>query len=98
MASRSPTLRASSDPFGADPEKEARPLDGTQAPGADRYASDPQREKQRSSVGSGGRRRSSHKNVDPFADDDDDEGGVKYRTLKWWYVLALSLCWIERQG
>lgn len=70
MASRSPTLRASSDPFGADAEKEGALNDGQQAP-------------RRSSFKETLRRRSEHQNADPFGEE-GEEDGVKYRTLKWW--------------
>jgi hypothetical protein len=80
MASRSPTLRPSSDPFGPDAEKDAQTLDNPNiAPNAEK--------RRRSSLGAAFRRQSENKEVDPF---DDEEGdGVKYRTLKWWYVSAL---------
>lgn len=74
MASRSPTLRASSDPFNADAEKDAEYLGASGARGTSHSQVDPQTKKRRRSV--------QHKD-DPFGDEDDGEG-VKYRTLKWW--------------
>ena len=83
MASRSPTLRASSDPFGHDAEKDAQALDNTNIHGAGRPDIAPGAEKRRrSSLSTAFRRQSEYKEVDPF--DDEDGDGVKYRTLKWW--------------
>lgn len=87
MASRSPTLRASSDPFGPDAEKDAHGLNNPPAEivgrsGGINHAT----EKPRSSS----RRQSVHENQDPFGDE-DSEDGVKYRTLKWWYENIVSL-------
>ncbi|KAK5223745.1 hypothetical protein LTR99_007769 [Exophiala xenobiotica] len=82
MASRSPTLRPSSDPFGPDAEKDAQTLDNPNtAPNAEK--------RRRSSLGAAFRRQSENKEVDPF---DDEEGdGVKYRTLKWWQCSMIMI-------
>ncbi len=88
MASRSPTLRASSDPFGPDAEKDVQTLDNSNLHGAARPDIAPGAEKRRrSSLGAAFRRQSEYKEVDPF--DDEDGDGVKYRTLKWWYASVL---------
>lgn len=80
MASRSPTLRASSDPFGVDAEKDVHPLQDPERPGDGLSNVDPSMREKRSSIW---RRQSGNQEVDPFGDE-DEEGGVKYRTLKWW--------------
>lgn len=74
--SRSPTLRASTDPFGVDAEK-ARDDVPEQQPTYNHA------EQRRSSLKETWRRRSEYQNADPFGDE-GDEDGVKYRTLKWW--------------
>jgi len=77
--SRSPTLRASTDPFGADAEKAHHGVPGEQGEqGTYDHA-----EQRRDSFKDTWRRRSEHQNADPFGDE-GDEDGVKYRTLKWW--------------
>ncbi|KIX95838.1 uncharacterized protein Z520_08546 [Fonsecaea multimorphosa CBS 102226] len=83
MASRSPTLRASSDPFGPDQEKDLHGLENPPVLGDRHPDIDPSTEKRRSSLGAAWRRQSEYQETDPFGDD-DEEGGVKYRTLEWW--------------
>ncbi|KEF58484.1 uncharacterized protein A1O9_06410 [Exophiala aquamarina CBS 119918] len=68
--SRSPTLRASTDPFGTDAEKARDDVAGQQAI----YDHS---ERRRSSLKEAWRRRSEYQNVDPFADE-GDEDDVKY--------------------
>lgn len=85
MASRSPTLRASTDPFGPDAEKHAEPFDDVtlkDGAGQPDVEADAAAAKRRSSGGSAFRRRSTDPNADPFGE--VEEGDVKYRTLKWW--------------
>ncbi|EXJ57686.1 uncharacterized protein A1O5_12476 [Cladophialophora psammophila CBS 110553] len=81
MASRSPTLRASSDPFAPDREKDIRNLDD--------LPFDPSAEKRRSTLGSAWRRQSEYQETDPFGKDDEEE--VKYRTLKWWQCSMIMI-------
>lgn len=83
MASRSPTLRASTEPSGTDVEKDARPLDSARYQDSDRPNMTADGEKRRrSSLGSASRGQSVDMETDPFGDEEGD--GVKYRTLKWW--------------
>jgi ribosomal protein L32E len=44
---------------------------------------DRSQEKRRSSIGDAWRRQSTNQESDPFGDE-EEEGDVKYRTLKWW--------------
>ncbi|KAL2404261.1 DnaJ-like protein subfamily C member 7-like protein [Exophiala dermatitidis] len=91
--SRSPTLRASSDPFGADTEKNAPGLDQDQTLNQQspvRPGVEPLGEKRRSSRGSAFRRLSAHQTADPFCDD-DTEDGVKYRTMAWWQCTMIMI-------
>jgi ribosomal protein L32E len=83
MASRSPTLRASSDPFGPDAEKDVRHLDSPAMHDSKQPEFDRSQEKRRSSIGDAWRRQSTNQESDPFGDE-EEEGDVKYRTLKWW--------------
>ncbi|KIW86729.1 uncharacterized protein Z519_12642 [Cladophialophora bantiana CBS 173.52] len=82
MASRSPPLRASSDPFGPDQEKDIHSLYN--------LPFDPSAEKRRSTLGSAWRRQSEYQETDPFGDD-HEEGAVKYRTLKWWQCSMIMI-------
>ncbi|EXJ95285.1 hypothetical protein A1O1_00405 [Capronia coronata CBS 617.96] len=93
MASRSPTLRPSSDPFGADPEKDApNTLNHVNNNQTQREASgmEPTAEKRRSSLSSALRRLSVNPNAEPFGED-EGEDGVKYRTLKWWQCSMIMI-------
>lgn len=84
MASRSPTLRASAEPYSTDVEKDARPLDSARYEDSQRpYMSGDGEKRRRSSLGSAFRGQSVDMESDPFGDEDDGDG-VKYRTLKWW--------------
>jgi hypothetical protein len=83
MASRSPTLRASLDPSGQEPEKDTHPLDNSVNNEEKNIGLGPDRAKRRSSLGDAWRRQSLKQESDPFGDA-DEEGDVKYRTLRWW--------------
>ncbi|KIW15411.1 hypothetical protein PV08_05457 [Exophiala spinifera] len=90
MASRSPTLRPSTEPYGADVEKDARPLDSAHNQDADRPNLTLNGEKRRrSSLGSAFRGQSVDMETDPFGDEEGD--GVKYRTLKWWQCSMIMI-------
>ncbi|KAL6240689.1 hypothetical protein RBB50_012399 [Rhinocladiella similis] len=90
MASRSPTLRASTEPSGTDVEKDARPLDSARYQDSDRPNMTADGEKRRrSSLGSASRGQSVDMETDPFGDEEGD--GVKYRTLKWWQCSMIMI-------
>ncbi|KAJ9602275.1 hypothetical protein H2200_013130 [Cladophialophora chaetospira] len=89
MSSRSPTLRTNSDPFGPDAEKDAeKGQQHDQAASSDARPSVDSAvpEKRRSSLGQSWRRQSRNQETDPFGDE-DGEGDVKYRTLKWCMIM-----------
>ncbi|KAK4948101.1 hypothetical protein LTR10_013155 [Elasticomyces elasticus] len=85
MASRSPTLRPSTDPFGPDTEKDAEPLDISTQHGAGRPDLYSDAARRHSST----RRRSTDPTADPFGE--EEEGDVKYRTLEWWQCSMIMI-------